>query len=131
MAGAVAAIDRWQAGGAHNTAGGDVLAAVAKDWRDKRLTLVFGMLKSHDAASFLAPLAPFVTRLEAIAIPGEANARPAEEIVAVARDLGLAARPQESIAKAIAAAAEPGARVLICGSLYLAGRVLAENARAD
>jgi dihydrofolate synthase/folylpolyglutamate synthase len=116
----------WLDGG-HNAAGGAALARQAKAWHDKRLNLVFGMLKSHDAAGFLAALAPHVARVEAITIPGEENARPAEEIATLARELGLAAKPATGIAAAVAAAAESGARVLICGSLYLAGRVLAAN----
>ena len=120
----------WLDGG-HNAAGGAALAAVAKSWRDRKLHLVFGMLKSHDASAFLAALAPFVGRIAALAIPGEDNARPADEIAATARALGVAASPSASIAAAVAAAAEPEARVLICGSLYLAGRVLAENGAGD
>ena len=85
------------------------------------------MLKTHDAAAFLAPLAPFSARLEAIAIPGEQNSLRAAEAAAAARAAGIAATVHPSVAQAIAAAAEPQARVLICGSLYLAGRVLAEN----
>lgn len=119
----------WLDGG-HNAAGGAALAAVARTWRDRPLTLVFGMLKTHDAAGFLGALAPFAARVAALTIPGEENARPAEDIVAIARGLGLAASAHATIAAAVAAAAAPGARVLICGSLYLAGRVLAENAAA-
>jgi dihydrofolate synthase / folylpolyglutamate synthase len=116
----------WLDGG-HNAAGGAALAEVAKSWRDKRLNLVFGMLQSHDAAGFLAALEPYAARVEALAIPGEENARSADEIAAIARGLGLTAKPAAGIADAVAAAAEPDARVLICGSLYLAGRVLAAN----
>jgi dihydrofolate synthase/folylpolyglutamate synthase len=116
----------WLDGG-HNAAGGQALAAQAKAWRDKKLNLVFGMLKTHDAAGFLAALAPYAGRVAAIAIPGEENARPAIEIETTARDLDLEASAQPTIAAAVRAAAEPGTRVLICGSLYLAGRVLAEN----
>ena len=116
----------WLDGG-HNQAGGAALAEAAKSWRGRKLALVFGMLKSHDAEAFLRPLAPSVARLEAIAIPGEDNALPAEAAAAAARAAGIAATPRGSIAEAVAAAAQPRARVLICGSLYLAGRVLAEN----
>ena len=52
---------------------------------------------------------------------------PAEELATIARGLGLVAAARPTIIDAIKAAAEPGKRVLICGSLYLAGRVLAEN----
>lgn len=113
--------------GAHNAAGGAALAEVAKGWHDERLSLVFGMLKSHDAQAFLKPLAPYATRLEAIAIPGEENSLSAEEAARAARAVGIAATPRRSIAEAVAAASSPQSRVLICGSLYLAGRVLAEN----
>ena len=113
--------------GAHNQAGGAALAKVASGWRDRPLRLVFGMLATHDPRGFLAPLAPYVDRLAAVAIPGEANALPADALAAAASSLGIAAEPAPGIAAAVAAAAAPGARVLICGSLYLAGRVLAEN----
>ena len=116
----------WLDGG-HNPAGGHALAAQAKAWRDKKLNLVFGMLKTHDAAGFLSALAPYVARVDALAIPGEENARSADDIADIAKSLGIRAAARPGIAAAVAAAAEPGARVLICGSLYLAGRVLAEN----
>jgi dihydrofolate synthase/folylpolyglutamate synthase len=115
--------------GAHNQAGGEALAAMAAGWQEKPLQLVFGMLRSHDARALLRPLAPFAAGLAALAIPGEANALSAVEAAAAARAVGIAARSCDSIADAVAAAAVadmPG-RVLICGSLYLAGRVLAEN----
>ncbi|HEY1502839.1 MAG TPA: folylpolyglutamate synthase/dihydrofolate synthase family protein [Stellaceae bacterium] len=116
----------WLDGG-HNAAGGDALAAQAKTWHDKKLNLVFGMLKTHDAAGFLAALAPYTGRVDALAIPGEENARSADDIADIAKSLGIRAVARRGIKEAVAAAAEPGARVLICGSLYLAGRVLAEN----
>ena len=113
--------------GAHNAAGGAALGAVAQAWRDKPLRLVFGMLKTHDAKAFLRPLAPYAAGLEAIGIPGEANTLSAEEAASAARAAGIAAQPHAAIAEAVQAAAFPHTRVLICGSLYLAGRVLAEN----
>jgi dihydrofolate synthase/folylpolyglutamate synthase len=118
--------------GAHNAAGGEALAAMANTWRERPLHLVFGMLKSHDARAFLRALAPFAATLEGVAIPGEANALSAEEAAAAAHAVGIRATPRENIAAAVAAASarqgQPG-RVLICGSLYLAGRVLAENSQ--
>ncbi len=123
-----AGAELWLDGG-HNAGGGAVLGEVARTWHDKPLHLVFGMLKTHDARAFLAGLAPYAARLEAIAIPGEENSSTAAETAEAARDTGLSATPQPSITAAVTAAATPGARVLICGSLYLAGRVLAENDR--
>ncbi|HEX3970556.1 MAG TPA: folylpolyglutamate synthase/dihydrofolate synthase family protein [Stellaceae bacterium] len=116
----------WLDGG-HNLGGGEALALQAKNWRDKKLNLVFGMLKTHDAEGFLAALKPYAARLEAITIPGEENARNADDIADIAKSLGLRAAARRGITEAVTAAAEPGGRVLICGSLYLAGRVLAEN----
>ena len=121
-----AAGELWLDGG-HNTAGGAALAEQAKIWRDKKLNVVFGMLKTHDAAGFLSQLAPYAARLDAITIPGEENARAADDIADIAKGLGIRAAARSGIAAAVTAAAEPGTRVLICGSLYLAGRVLAEN----
>jgi dihydrofolate synthase/folylpolyglutamate synthase len=115
--------------GAHNQAGGAALAAMAASWQEKPLSLVFGILRSHDARALLRPLAPLVAGLAAVAIPGEANTLSGEAAAAAAREVGIAARSYDGIAAAIGAAscgATPG-RVLICGSLYLAGRVLAEN----
>ncbi len=119
-----AGAELWLDGG-HNAAGGAALAAAVESWRDKKLAHVFGMLKTHDAAGFLAPFAPHAAALEAIAIPGEENSLSAEDAAAAARTAGLPARAHNSIETAVAAAAAPRTRVLICGSLYLAGRVLA------
>ena len=117
----------WLDGG-HNEAGGEALAAMARVWRDRPLHLIFGMLGSHDAEAFLRPLAPHLAGLGVIAVPGEPNSLSAEEALTAARKAGIAARPYAGLAEAVAAMAQglPG-RVLICGSLYLAGRVLTEN----
>ncbi|HYM01849.1 MAG TPA: bifunctional folylpolyglutamate synthase/dihydrofolate synthase, partial [Stellaceae bacterium] len=108
--------------------GGEALAAMAQSWTDRPLALVFGMMGSHDARAFLRPLAPYVANLCAVTVPGEANAPSADAAAGAARAAGIAAEPYASIADAIAAAAKGReGRLLICGSLYLAGRVLAEN----
>ena len=115
--------------GAHNAAGGAALGAVAGGWRDRPLQLVFGMIKTRDARAFLRLLAPHVAGLGGVTIEGEASALSAAEAVAAARDAGIAAEPRAGIAEAIDAATRsaPTGRVLVCGSLYLAGRVLFEN----
>jgi len=118
----------WLDGG-HNAAAGAALAAWLAE-RPQPLRLVYGMLNSKAAEAFLRPLAPFAESLQAVAIPGEPNSLSAEAAAAHARACGIAARPRASLAEAVAAAVEgagPEGRVLICGSLYLAGRVLAEN----
>ena len=69
-----------------------------------------------------------VQQIYTLTVPGEPNAHKADTIAQGARAAGFAAQPKRSILSALAAAAEiRGARVLICGSLYLAGDVLAKN----
>lgn len=65
----------------------------------------------------------------AVSIPGEANTLPAETTAAAARAAGIPTTEAASLADAVADILHkaPGARVLICGSLYLAGAVLREN----
>jgi dihydrofolate synthase/folylpolyglutamate synthase len=117
----------WLDGG-HNAAGGAALARVALGWGEKPLKLVFGMLESHDAEAFLRPFGSHVAGVVTVAVPGESATRTAENAAQAARQAGLAAVPAADIQGALlkAASGAPG-RILICGSLYLAGRVLAEN----
>ena len=120
----------WLDGG-HNPAAGDALAA-SLDLGDPRpLHLVVGMLKTKDWAGFLRPLAPLARSLHTVPVPGEPASRDPVEAAALALRLGIPATPARDLPEALRAitAAEPGpARVLICGSLYLAGHVLRDNA---
>jgi dihydrofolate synthase/folylpolyglutamate synthase len=90
---------------------------------------ICGMLNTKDIAGFLRPLAPHLTRLHAVSIPGETNTLPAEVTAAAAAAAGIPAAQAVGVAQALSAitAQDPAARVLICGSLYLAGTVLREN----
>ena len=105
--------------GAHNPGGGLALAAQLDRW-DGPTTLVIGMKKSKDIREFLAPLLPRAAKIFAVAEPGQHLALPVEEIIAASDDLAL---PGPDIAGALGQITSP-ARVLICGSLYLAGEVL-------
>ncbi len=124
----------WLDGG-HNPGAGQVLAEAATHWRDRPLHFVVGMLNTKDAGGFLAPLAPYARALYALTIPGEENALPASRIVETARALGISAEEAGSVETALraiigrdgAADRDGPARVLICGSLHLAGVVLADN----
>ncbi len=119
----------WLDGG-HNPAAGEVLGETAKGWGDRPIHLIVGMLNTKDAAGFLAPLARYARTLHAVTIPREENPHPAGQIVAAARSIGIAAREAGSVEAAlrdIVGRAGPPGRVLICGSLHLAGVVLAEN----
>ncbi len=118
----------WLDGG-HNAAAGEALARELRAWDERPLHLVYGMLNSKAAEGFLRPLAPLIASVRAVAIPGEVASLSAEEAAARAAALGLEARPGGSVAAAVQGIVEAGGagRILICGSLYLAGRVLAEN----
>ncbi|MGH7115776.1 MAG: bifunctional folylpolyglutamate synthase/dihydrofolate synthase, partial [Stellaceae bacterium] len=118
----------WLDGG-HNPGAGEVLAAVAASWRDRALYLVVGMLNTKDAVGFLAPLARHARALWSVTIPGEDNPLPAAAIAAAAGAVGLPARESSSTAAAVhdITALGGAARILICGSLHLAGVVLADN----
>lgn len=118
----------WLDGG-HNQAAGEALAETARGWRAQPLHLVVGMINTKDVAGFLRPLAPHAASLTALSIPGNPAAVAPEEIAAVGQALGLAAGTAANAGAALKRIAKAGApaRVLICGSLYLAGTVLAAN----
>lgn len=119
----------WLDGG-HNEAAALALASVASSWMDRPIHLVFGMLNSKQPDVFLSHLAPFVTHVYAVAIPDEENSFSAAAIVEAASQAGIKATVALSTEEALRQlATEFGApaRVLICGSLYLAGIILAQN----
>lgn len=118
----------WLDGG-HNPAGGAAVAATLAAMPPRPTHLICGMLNTKDVAGYMAPLAGVAESLTAVAIPGEANTLPAQTTAAAARAAGLPAGTAADAGAAVGAlaAAHPGARLLICGSLYLAGRVLREN----
>ncbi len=122
----------WLDGG-HNEDCGLVLAAQARTWAQEPgalpLYLVFGMLTTKDAGGFLRPLARHATSARAVPVEGHASYTPGEACNR-ADDVGLHCLPAASVPDAIEdllANVHPPFRVLICGSLYLAGTVLAKN----
>ncbi|MDB6452533.1 bifunctional folylpolyglutamate synthase/dihydrofolate synthase [Falsirhodobacter sp. 20TX0035] len=119
----------WLDGG-HNPAGGQAVAATLAAMPPRPMHLICGMLNTKDVTGYMRPLAGIATTLTAVAIPGEANTLPAEATRDAALAVGLPATVAASVAEALQAivAKEPQARVLICGSLYLAGSILRENA---
>ena len=121
-------IELWLDGG-HNPAAGEALAKHLATLPDRPTHLICGMLNTKDVAGFMRPLAPHVASLTAVSIPGEAATLTAEQTSGIAAACGIAERQAGSVAEALALIAEetPRARVLICGSLYLAGRILREN----
>ncbi len=118
----------WLDGG-HNAAAGQALGRYLAGLPARPTHLVCGMLNTKDVTGFLAPLARQADSLTAISIPGETNTLPAEATAEAARAVGLATSTAASALQAIAeiAAQDPKARILICGSLYLAGVILRSN----
>lgn len=120
----------WLDGG-HNPAAGRALAQTLADLEErspKPLHLIVGMMGLKDAAGFLAPFRGLARHVVTVPIPGAHEAPHAPETLAeTAREVGLDAESANDIISALKRtdAVEPGPkRVMICGSLYLAGHVL-------
>jgi dihydrofolate synthase/folylpolyglutamate synthase len=123
----------WLDGG-HNEDCGLALARMASDWASEPaplpLYLVFGMLTTKDASGFLRPLARHARAARAVPFPEGHSAYTPAEACAKAAEVGLDCAPANSIGAALEdlLASQPAPmRILICGSLYLAGDVLARN----
>ncbi|SEL56783.1 dihydrofolate synthase / folylpolyglutamate synthase [Roseovarius azorensis] len=118
----------WLDGG-HNAAAGQALARHLASLPVRPTHLVCGMLNTKDIAGYLGPLAAHAASLTALSIPGETNTLPAEVTAEAARAAGLPATTAETALDAVTGIARqcPEARILICGSLYLAGGILREN----
>ncbi len=120
--------------GAHNEAGGRVLAEAMADFEEaapRPLVMICGTLSAKDTAAFLAHFKGLAREVIAVPIPGEHAARPAEEVAAFAARAGLSARVAADVGAALDVFAAQDwpqpPRILIAGSLYLAGAVLAQN----
>jgi dihydrofolate synthase/folylpolyglutamate synthase len=114
--------------GGHNEAAGEALAR----WEDgRKIDLVFGMLSTKNPGDFLKHVAHRVRRLRAVPIPDEALSLPASAIAEAARATGIAdvaeAASVDEAIRDLAPRASADVPVLICGSLYLCGKVLSEN----
>lgn len=119
----------WLDGG-HNGPAGVVLAQTLKDMNAKNpkpMVMIWGMLNTKHPSAFIANFKGIVERIITIAIPGEINTIAADELAMIAQTDGLTASSALSLEKALeqAAVTHPAPRIVICGSLYLAGHVLA------
>jgi dihydrofolate synthase / folylpolyglutamate synthase len=122
----------WLDGG-HNEDGGRVLSTAMRDiseqGADRPLVMIVGMLSTKDPSAFLGHFKGMADRLFAIGIAGQDAARPAGEVTEEAQRSGLQAETAASLADALSriktryGTVRP--RILICGSLYVAGEALA------
>ncbi len=121
-------VELWLDGG-HNAAAGDAIAAALAGLPARPTVLICGMLNTKDVLGYLRPLTGVADSLIAVSIPSETNTLSAEETRAAATAAGLRAATAETVLSAVKKthAEHPNARILICGSLYLAGAVLRGN----
>jgi dihydrofolate synthase/folylpolyglutamate synthase len=130
---APAGSELWLDGG-HNPDGGRAIAAALADLEERvsrPLVLIVGMLANKDCAGFLGNFTGLARRVIAVPVPGAEKGMSAEAVADAARAIGLPATSRDNLGEALDAARkldlDPPPRILITGSLYLAGDVLREN----
>ena len=118
----------WLDGG-HNKAAGHALSEAISRLQSRKLFLIVGMLNTKDVMGYMQPLLNKSSDLYGVSIPGEAATMSAQETVDIAKDVGFKAIVSENVESAIKDIVkyDRNARILICGSLYLAGNILKEN----
>jgi dihydrofolate synthase/folylpolyglutamate synthase len=123
----------WLDGG-HNAEGGRVIAAALGDLEERvsrPLVVIVGMMGNKDAGGFLANFSGLTRHIMAVQIPDRDNAMPPDRLADAARPLGMRVETSASVEAALRALArlayEVPPRILITGSLYLAGHVLSAN----
>lgn len=126
----------WLDGG-HNPAAGEALASTLQHWLQggHPITAICAMLDDKDAEGYLRPLAPFLSSLIAIPIEGHESACiPPEKLAGIASKLGINASTSAGIEEALTHRqwtkppfSDSPHHILICGSLYLAGNILAKQ----
>lgn len=128
LVGAAPEAEIWLDGG-HNPAAGAALARHLASLPARPTHLICGMMNTKDVAGYMRPLAAYAQGLVAVSIPDEPNTLAADATAAAARAAGMHAVTADSALAAVRAivTGEPAARILICGSLYLAGTILREN----
>ena len=116
----------WLDGG-HNPGAGAALSEQLRGWADRPVHLIVGLNQAKDGAGFLRPLIPHATTVWAIAEPDQHAAMPVEQVIAAS---GGIARSGPTLADALRQLprGRGPVRVLICGSLYLAGEILKADA---
>ena len=120
----------WLDGGHNQAAGIAISNALEQLPKGRTNILICGMLKTKDLKAFLNPLINSAKFLYGIRIQGEENSNSAETIVNQAREIGFSAFKTQKVSDAILQIikAHPNSRIIICGSLFLAGKILQDNA---
>ena len=94
----------------------------------KDLVMILGMINTKDPINYVKKIKGLVA-IKTITIPDEVSAIPAKQLSSKLTGLVSEVSPANSIEEAIRSLSNeyPQARILICGSLYLAGQVLKYN----
>jgi len=124
----------WLDGG-HNPSAGIAVAEAMADLEERAtrpLFLISGMLTTKEPVGFFRPFAGLARRVLTVPVAASNASRDPEELAEAAQAAGLSAEPVKSVEAALdrLGAEQEGQgpyRVLVCGSLYLAGTVLADN----
>ncbi len=126
-------VELWLDGG-HNEAAGARIAENFRDWNQETelpVYLITGMLNTKDQISFFRQLQPVIEKAMTVPIEGEAAATPPEELASLGQvagiDMKAAPSMEEAVDMLVPYLAKKPCRLLIAGSLYLAGQVLRHN----
>jgi dihydrofolate synthase/folylpolyglutamate synthase len=117
--------------GAHNSFGAQMLAATLSTMPEKRTIMINGRTKNRDIKGFLMPFKNIIKEIIAVTVEWEPMSEEPEKINISAKELGFQSFVAENITEAVKSciklANEQPVRIIVCGSLYLAGDILAAN----
>ncbi|MDI2091138.1 bifunctional folylpolyglutamate synthase/dihydrofolate synthase [Commensalibacter oyaizuii] len=117
----------WLDGG-HNPDAGKILADMIKtQWQDRPLHIIVGMKDSKNVQDYLSPLLPLCTSIQAVVEPDQHLAMPIPEIIKASQYTATAGGTVKQALSIIKSQTDNPVRILICGSLYLAGSVLRQD----
>lgn len=117
----------WLDGG-HNPDAGKILAQMIQEqWQDKPLHLIVGMKDNKNVHDYLAPLIPLSTSIQAVVEPDQHLAMPISEIIKASGNYAISGGTVKEALLTLKQNHTAPIRILICGSLYLAGSVLRQD----
>ncbi len=126
-------VELWIDGG-HNQNASLLIAHTIRNWKIKNpclsIHMVFGCLSNREIKALLQPFINIIDLVQTVRIPEQANSASRELVAHTAKSMGFRANPADTVTKAIKniVSLSTGKRlILIYGSLYLSGSVLADN----
>lgn len=116
----------WLDGG-HNPAAAEVISAALKTMQKRPLIMICGMINTKDSLGFFQPFKELEPTVFTVPITSSDASVPPELLAQSAKKAGLNVVPANSVAEVFKQISVSDPRILICGSLYLAGDVLQQN----